>query len=78
MYWYIFIPAGNDVGDPNQYTRTEGIPTAYNGEKNHLYAIRTNDDKGKPVLSDIELIVEIVNALRSKKDTENVLLRATQ
>ncbi len=78
MYWYLFKPDGNDISDQSQYTRIEGTPSAIKGHKNHLHAIRTHDDNGKPVLTDIELMSEIVNALRNKKDSTNVLLRATQ
>lgn len=78
MYWYIFKQEGNDISDSNQYTRVESIPESYDGLKNHLYAIRTNDDNGKPILTDIDLIMEIVNALRNKKESINVLLRASQ
>lgn len=78
MYWYVFKTEGNDVSDQSQYTRIEGTPEPADGKKNHLYAVRTHDDNGKPVLNDIDLMMEVVNALRSKKDTENVLLRPTQ
>lgn len=78
MYWYIFKEEGNDISDQNQYTRIEGTPPACDGPKNHLYAIQTSDDEGKPVLNDIDLLKEIVDALRFQKDSKNVLLRATQ
>lgn len=78
MYWYIFKPEGNDVSDQSQYTRIEGTPAPADGKKNHLYAIRTHDDNGKPVLTDIDLMMEVVNALRNKKESAYVLLRATQ
>jgi hypothetical protein len=78
MYWYIFKQEGNDISDQNQYTRIDGTPPASKGPKNHLYAIRTTDDERKPVLSDIDLMKEIVDALRLQKDSKNVLLRATQ
>ena len=78
MYWYIFKQEGNDISDQSQYTRIDGTPPASDGKKNHLYAIRTNDDEGKPVLNDIDLMKEIVDALRFQKESNNVLLRATQ
>ncbi|MGJ1322846.1 hypothetical protein ACR780_09165 [Sphingobacterium faecium] len=78
MYWYIFKTEGNDVSDQNQYTRVESVPAPCDGKKNHLHAIFTHDDEGKPVLNDMDLMNDIVNALRNKKDSSNVLLRATQ
>lgn len=78
MYWYLFKQEGNDVSDQNQYTRTDSTPPPCDGPKNHLYAIRTHDDNGKPVLQDLDLMKEMVDALRNKKDSTNVLLRSTQ
>jgi len=78
MYWYIFKEEGNDISDQNQYTRTESTPTPCDGKKNHLHAIRTHDDNGKPILMDIDLLKEIVDALRFQKESANVLLRSTQ
>ena len=78
MYWYIFKQEGNDISDQSQYTRIDGTPPASEGPKNHLHAIRTNDNEGKPVLNDSDLMMEIVDALLIQKDSNNVLLRATQ
>jgi hypothetical protein len=78
MYWYLFKEDGNDVSDQSQYTRIEGKPLTSDGPKNHLHAIRTNDDEGKPILNDSDLMMEIVDALLIQKDSNNVLLRATQ
>lgn len=78
MYWYIFKEEGNDISDQNQYTRTESTPVSCDGKKNHLHAIRTHDNDGKPVLTDIDLLKEIVEALRFQKESNNVLLRPTR
>lgn len=78
MPWYVYDAGATDVTDPNNYGPPLAFPPSCSGLKIFLCAIQAIDNLGKPLLTLIQLIIEIANALNNRMDSTNVKLRATK
>jgi hypothetical protein len=77
MPWYLYIAGRTDVSDPNNYTPAGTLPPNCPANKLFLCAIQANDNSGQPVLNNINLFIEIANAVNNRTETTNVKLRPT-
>ncbi|NJI74038.1 hypothetical protein HCX49_12575 [Sphingobacterium kitahiroshimense] len=75
MPWYIYN--SGSTGSSCNFTITTTPPTNYPGPKIFLCEIQAADNNQKPILTS-ELILEIADAVNSRAESANVLLRATQ
>lgn len=78
MPWYEYtpVPATPSVGDSNNYTLIGSTPPSCPNPNNFFCAIQANDNMSKPILT-LALITEIANAVNSRTETTNVLLKPT-
>ncbi|WP_400261322.1 hypothetical protein ACFX5U_15515 [Sphingobacterium sp. SG20118] len=72
MPWYIYN--GGDICDSNNYSLYGNNPPPCPNPNNFLCAIQANDNMGKPIIISL-LVCEIVNAVNSRTETTNVLLK---
>lgn len=78
MPWYQFNGSTVDnIGDPNQYSLVGSEPPSCPNPNDFLCAIQATDNNSKPTLTDINLIIEIANALQRRTESTNVLLKPT-
>ncbi|MNW00603.1 hypothetical protein D3C71_1961210 [compost metagenome] len=64
------------MGNPNNYTNVGNTPPNCPLPNNFLCAIQASDNAGAPTLT-AALILEIANAVNSRTESTNVLLRPT-
>lgn len=77
MPWYQYTPFGfGDVCNPNNYTLVGSTPPSCPNPNNFLCAIQASDNNQKPIIT-CPLICEIANALNTRTESTNVLLRPT-
>jgi hypothetical protein len=74
MPWYNYN--SGSICNPNSYTLTTTPPTNCPSPNNFLCAIQASDNMTKPILTPA-LICEIAEAINSKTESTNVLLRPT-
>ncbi|UZJ63256.1 hypothetical protein OKW96_12080 [Sphingobacterium sp. KU25419] len=76
MPWYSFTPGGGfpDLFNPNNYTPVGSTPPSCPNLKRNLCAIQASDNTGSPIFTS-SLMQEIGNAVLSKTESRNVLLR---
>jgi hypothetical protein len=77
MPWYVYNAGGTNISNPNNYTFIGSIQPTCTTPKNYLCAIQANDNSGQPILNDINLFIEIGNALNNYTESTNIKLRAT-
>lgn len=79
MPWYSYSPITTppNVGNPNNYTLVGSTPPSCPNPNNYVCAIQAPDNMGKPNLSNINLFIEISNAVNNRTESTNVLLRPT-
>ncbi len=78
MPWYSYDPGATDISNPNNYGPPLLSPPSCSGLKIFLCAIQAIDNFGKPLLTLIQLFIEIANALNCRKESTNVKLRPTK
>ncbi len=74
MPWYRYN-SGN-ICNPNSYTLVGNFPPTCPSPKNFLCALQAFDNLGLPILT-AALICEIANAINTRTESVNVLLRPT-
>ncbi|MEJ5145362.1 hypothetical protein [Sphingobacterium sp. MYb388] len=74
MPWYSYI--GGNICSPNSYTIVGSTPPPCPNPNNFLCAIQASDNSGSPIIT-LALICEIANAVNSRTESTNVLLRPT-
>ena len=74
MPWYTYN--SGSVCSPNSYTLTTTPPSNCPNPNNFLCAIQSIDNLGAPIITSA-LCLEIANAVNSKTESINVLLRPT-
>ncbi|UZJ63248.1 hypothetical protein OKW96_12040 [Sphingobacterium sp. KU25419] len=67
MPWYSYIAGRTDVSNPNNYTPNGSTPPSCPTTKIFLCAIQANDNAGKPILTNINLMIEIANAVNNQR-----------
>lgn len=72
MPWYTYN--SGDIGNSNNYTNVGSTPPSCPNNNNFLCAIQASDNMSKPILT-LALITEIANAVNSRTENTNVLLR---
>lgn len=77
MPWYVYNAGGTNISNPNNYTNIGSTTPSCTTPKNYLCAIQTNDNMGSPILTNINLFIEIGNALNNYTESINVKLRGT-
>ncbi len=78
MPWYVYNSAASDVSNPNNYGSPQIPAPSCPGDNNFLCAIQATDNMGDPDLTDVNLIIEIANAVNNRTETTNVKLRPTK
>jgi hypothetical protein len=78
MPWYSLNHGSTDVGDPNNYTLIGNNPPNCPSPKLYVCAIQAQDNNGHPILTDINLLIEIANDVNSRIDSNNVRLGPTR
>ncbi|MGJ1322844.1 hypothetical protein ACR780_09155 [Sphingobacterium faecium] len=77
MPWYSYIAGRQDSGNPNNYTYVGSTPPSCPSNKLYLCAIQAQDNLGAPDLTNINLFIEIANAINNRVESTNVKLRPT-
>ncbi|MEJ5145361.1 hypothetical protein [Sphingobacterium sp. MYb388] len=75
MPWYSYNNPGS-IGDPNSYNLEGNTPPSCPNPNNFICAIQANDNLGKPILT-FGLVVAIADALQTRTESTNVLLKPT-
>lgn len=74
LQWFHYT--GSDPADPNSYTLYgSSAPTDCSNPRQQLCAIRTDDGGGIKPVFDVDIALEMAQALQNQTNTANVFLK---